>query len=337
MCIRDSSNTTKAELRKSLSELFASKDEVRPGSLQQLIQSNIPTELIMEVLMISDVEFILKENYVLYKKLTLEIIDHIIKHQHSLASASAMSICIELLQRMLVPLFPASELYMTLLWESNSNAEVKSAEESLFKTEENKNEVAKEEVKGEVSVKAPIGMQLTQALVNILFLPDYSIAKLGEQDGGSLDGHGIESRAVWSSGINCKSSKQTKVRQFDANRSRVLSLLLTCIGSSIYHAPNTVPNYFSICVVNSGLRNLKNLFYSLINTVLGYNWRGLGIPYLSARSNRHEELIGLALQVLYGLIEYVPLSLDKAEELVEKDGVVRNIACLLYTSDAADE
>jgi len=69
------SNTTKAELRKSLNDLFASKDESQQHALlKQLIESNLSIELIMEVLTVSDVESLIKENFDLYKKLTLDVI-----------------------------------------------------------------------------------------------------------------------------------------------------------------------------------------------------------------------------------------------------------------------
>jgi hypothetical protein len=229
------------------------------------------------------------------------MVEYVVEYQSALngTTASSMSICIKLLQRMLLPLFPMSEVSRSLLWEPSANTEEK--------------------------VKAPIGMKLTQALVNLLFLQDYSISNLGEQ-GNDLDLVGIESKVVWSSGINIKVARQTKIRNYDMNRCNILSLLLMCIGSSAYQPSRTAPNYFNICLMNTQLNNLKNLFYSLLNTILDYNWQGLGIPYLSTKSNKQEELVKQSLQVLYGLIEFVPLSLDRAEELMDKDVVVQSIA-----------
>jgi len=234
------------------------------------------------------------------------MIEYIVEHQNALSGVtpSSMSICIKLLQRMLLPLFPMSELSRSLLWEPSVSI--------------------KEDKKDRQELKSPIGMNLIQALVNLLFLQDYSIANLGEQ-GNDLDGIGIEPRIVWSNGIDIKAARQTNIRQYDANRCNILSLILMCIGSGVYQE-KTIPNYFNICLVDIQLANIKNLFYSLLNTILNYNWQGLGIPYVSTKSNKQEELVKQSLQVLYGLIECVPLSLNRAEELIEKDVVVKNIA-----------
>lgn len=77
---------------------------------------------------------------------------------------------------------------------------------------------------------------------------------------------------------------------------------------------NPFATYFS----NRGAHNCKNLFISLINTIVSYDVAGYGMPYLSAidQAGEQENLVTVATHLLLMLIEYKPPSLDNLNYLI---------------------
>lgn len=93
------------------------------------------------------------------------------------------------------------------------------------------------------------------------------------------------------------------------------------LSQPLYYSPEEyllVLNPFATYFTSSRCKNVKNLFVSLINTILSYDCSGYGIPYLSAidQYGDNELLTTLSLQVLLILIEYKPPSLDNLNFLI---------------------
>jgi hypothetical protein len=79
-----------------------------------------------------------------------------------------------------------------------------------------------------------------------------------------------------------------------------------------------VLNPFSTYFTSRRAKNTKNLFVSLVNTIIAYDCQGYGIPYLSSidQNGDQETLTSLALHLILILIEYKPPSLENLTYLI---------------------
>lgn len=89
----------------------------------------------------------------------------------------------------------------------------------------------------------------------------------------------------------------------------------------MYYGPDEyllVLNPFSTYFTSRRAKNTKNLFVSLVNTILAYDTEGYGIPYLSAidQQGEGETMTTLALDLLLILIEYKPPSFENLTYLI---------------------
>ena len=222
--------------------------------------------------------------------------------------SASVSICLCLLQRMLPFLFIDKELYRNFLWENDKQINKEPSTEAKKDKEE-----------------TPYGIILIRSLIALLFKQNYCIEKIVDQD-TKINTADIDPKIIWNNGVQCRNAKNNNNRLFDSNRVHVLSLILMCIGSRVYDTSITPCNYFGLYVTNTGFKNYKNLFLSLLNTVISYDWKGYGIPYISSKPSKYDEVADLSLQLLYALIEYVPFSLDQADHLLSEDHIVEIIS-----------
>jgi len=122
--------------------------------------------------------------------------------------------------------------------------------------------------------RCPLGLKLIQSLINLLFKQGYTVLELDEEDKKALDPHNIESRLIWSGGLQFIETRQKNIRDFDQNRIEVLRLLLMCFSSQLYNPDDNDFNYFVFCAINSAAPFIRIFFYSLLNSVLRYTWQG---------------------------------------------------------------
>eukprot|EP01022_Parablepharisma_sp_SALTPOND_P000859 TRINITY_DN105156_c0_g1_i1.p1 TRINITY_DN105156_c0_g1~~TRINITY_DN105156_c0_g1_i1.p1 ORF type:complete len:1100 (+),score=45.85 TRINITY_DN105156_c0_g1_i1:99-3302(+) len=337
------SKATKAQVRKSLDDLLQSNDEPQQRAMwKTFIEGKVPMDLVLSTFTSSDIEFLLKHNYSLYRTLLLDvlffcqILQQTIEYLSAFAStldtglftpeATSVSICVKLLQKMLPPLLSLPQVAHYILW---LNGKPKgNTEEDVFK-EITENPPVAEEQKDDTDIKTPYGARLMQCLINLLFKQNFCIANLAEDEKTNLEPFGIDIKTVWSGGLQFDYTRQHKERVFDANRCDVLYTILMCIGSKIYEKMDTKYNLFSAYATNGKTQNVKNFFFSLLNTVVSYDWKGYGIPYMSAKAGNYDNLADLSLQLLCVLVEYTPMILEDAEELVKKDvaakGIIRHL------------
>lgn len=88
---------------------------------------------------------------------------------------------------------------------------------------------------------------------------------------------------IWHSGVLLATSNQDKITTYNSTRIELIKMLLILSSSSVYFPIeefSKIPNVALMMLTNKYTPNGQNLFYSLLNTVLTYNWKGLGIPFL---------------------------------------------------------
>jgi hypothetical protein len=94
---------------------------------------------------------------------------------------------------------------------------------------------------------------------------------------------GIDENLVWKSGISIPDASNHYSTVYNSNRIDLLRLLLVVLSQPLFYAPDEyllVLNPFSTYFTNRRAKNCKNLFVSLVNTVLSYDCHGY-VPILS--------------------------------------------------------
>ena len=126
---------------------------------------------------------------------------------------------------------------------------------------------------------------------------------------------------MWRSGVTVPDAANHYVQTYNGNRIQLLRLLIIVLSQPLYYRPDEyllVLNPFSTYFTSRRAKNTKNLFVSLVNTVLAYDCQGYGIPYLSAidSSGDQETLTTLCLHLVLILIEYKPPSFENLNYLI---------------------
>ena len=126
-------------------------------------------------------------------------------------------------------------------------------------------------------------INMMEAISILLFKEGFTIQPLLE--GIRADLVGIDENLVWKSGISVPMATNHENYTYDKNRISLLRLAITVLSQPLYFSPDDyllVLNPFSTYFTNKRAKNCKNLFVSLVNTVVSYDAQGYGVPYLSA-------------------------------------------------------
>ena len=109
-----------------------------------------------------------------------------------------------------------------------------------------------------------------------------------------LDSLGIDEHLVWRSGISFPEVPNHYVTTYNSVRIDLLRLVIIILSQPLYYGPDEyllVLNPFCTYFTSRRAKNTKNLFVSLVNTILSYDCTGYvsfsfftiqGIPYLSS-------------------------------------------------------
>lgn len=161
---------------------------------------------------------------------------------------------------------------------------------------------------------------MMESISLLLFKEGFTVQPLTE--GMRPDTVGIDENLVWRSGISVPMAANHENFSYDRNRTSLLRLAITVLSQPLYFSPDDyllVLNPFSTYFTNKRAKNCKNLFVSLVNTVVSYDAAGYGVPYLSAidQAGEQETLVTCSVQLLLMLIEYKPPSIDNLQYLIK--------------------
>mmetsp|Transcript_17460 Transcript_17460/g.25220 ORF Transcript_17460/g.25220 Transcript_17460/m.25220 type:complete len:781 (-) Transcript_17460:88-2430(-) len=115
---------------------------------------------------------------------------------------------------------------------------------------------------------------------------------------------------VWAAGAGVTPDQlglDASTRKYDKNRIEVLRLLLSSCCDPLFSPAdeyNPLASRWLAVAVAADAPNAICLFYSLLNTILGYDPSGMGVPYSGAfASDNHIKLVELSAQVLCVLLD----------------------------------
>lgn len=155
----------------------------------------------------------------------------------------------------------------------------------------------------------PLAHSLLNAVCDLLFCPDFTVAankKSGPDKAEDLQA--IDScEYIWEAGVGFAHSPP-RYPTYDAARTELLKLLLTCFSETMYQPPvdlHTSPNRWIQYLTSAENRHALPMFTSLLNTVCAYDPVGLGVPYNHLLfSDTIEPLVDAALQILIVTLDH---------------------------------
>jgi len=160
---------------------------------------------------------------------------------------------------------------------------------------------------------------MMESISLLLFKPGFSIQDVPA--GLDLQYYAIDEHMVWKQGITVVEAPNHHNQSYNTVRIQLVRLLIVVLSQPLYYSPDEyllVLNPFSTYFTSRRAKNTKNLFVSLVNTIIAYDTQGYGIPYLSAidSSGDQETLTTLSLHLLLILIEYKPPSFENLTYLI---------------------
>ncbi|XP_028136064.1 protein HID1 [Diabrotica virgifera virgifera] len=170
----------------------------------------------------------------------------------------------------------------------------------------------------EYDESVPLAHSLLNSVCDLLFCPDFTVVasrKSGPDKAEELSA--IDScEYIWEAGVGFAHSPPRNPT-FDANRTELLKLLLTCFSETMYHPPADItenPNKWILYLTSAENRHALPMFTSLLNTVCAYDPVGLGVPYNHLIFNDSlEPLVEAALQILIVTLDHDTSSSTPAE------------------------
>lgn len=185
------------------------------------------------------------------------------------AECVRVSTCINLLIQMLPNLLSIPQNAYFILWENSIPPKTSEEEASNYYADM----VTKGKFGKSEKPIHPYGAILAQSLMNLLFMQNFTICKLNEEE-KLIDPYGIDKKLIWTGGLQYDETKQHGERIYDGNRLSILRLMIICLSSQLYSSIHSCINFFGIYFTCGKSQQNKNLFFSLLNTALGYNWKG---------------------------------------------------------------
>ncbi|KAI4170965.1 MAG: hypothetical protein LQ346_008806 [Caloplaca aetnensis] len=191
--------------------------------------------------------------------------------------------CVRVITRILPFLYEADHLESwedKFFWQRRKRSpkhETKEKAEVLFDGStscdpEEKQEETEEEP---VEYKKPLGEELIDTLVDLLFYTNFTIPRI-ERSKQKV------SYAIWQSGVGCNTHMQSS-KEMENNRSEILRLLLTLSSKSLYMPAHIIPvkgikalTYITTC---PDKQIVLSLLCSQLNTALRYNFSTWRLPY----------------------------------------------------------
>ncbi|KAL8750244.1 MAG: hypothetical protein Q9184_006490 [Pyrenodesmia sp. 2 TL-2023] len=191
--------------------------------------------------------------------------------------------CIRVITRILPFLYEANHLeswedkFFWLRRRKISNDGVKEKAEVLFDGSASGNIAEKQEEAEDdrVEYMKPLGEELIDTLVDLLFYTNFTIPRV-ERSKQKV------TYAIWQSGVGCNTLMQSS-KEMENNRSEILRLLLTLSSKSLYMPAHIVPvkgvkalTYITTC---PDKQIVLSLLCSQLNTALRYNFSAWRLPY----------------------------------------------------------
>jgi len=161
----------------------------------------------------------------------------------------------------------------------------------------------------DVQESEPVAVILVNAIFHLLFLPDFTIEDpnmdFAEEDLSSPE---FKSALMWAPGVGSTEKSVVTSTAYDKNRIDVLRVMIAAFCDALYQVPDAYDSCASMWLevaTSCDSPYAEIVFYSLMNTVLGYDPVGWGMPYGNLVStDTAKPLMEAAVQALIVLLDY---------------------------------
>jgi len=182
---------------------------------------------------------------------------------------------------------------------------------------------------GSAAATAALAVRLIDTAFHLLFLPAFTTSEAALEAGGQLRyarADGFAMTHVWNKGVGTREQAQCAPTDYDAQRVEVLRLLSTLFCDAIYQKPRS----YDVCrslwleaATGAEAPWVPVVLCSLLNSVLGYDPVGWGVPYsnLVAADSAGDVMKG-SLHVLLVLLDYgLPMSQVLQQQVLQEQSV----------------
>mmetsp|Transcript_18544 Transcript_18544/g.31056 ORF Transcript_18544/g.31056 Transcript_18544/m.31056 type:complete len:804 (-) Transcript_18544:1053-3464(-) len=214
--------------------------------------------------------------------------------------------CSRIMARLLPFLLESSSAEMKdLLWNRRAPSQQVSSENLAADSRD----MGSEGEDADPQASEPLAVILVNTIFHLLFLPDFTVddpnVEFTEKDINTPE---FKSALMWAPGIGSSEKTIVNSTQFDHNRIDVLRLMICAFCDSLYQAADNYDSCASMWLevaTSADAPYAEIVFYSLFNTVLGYDPIGWGLPYGSMITTDTAKLVmEAAVQVLIALLDY---------------------------------
>lgn len=155
----------------------------------------------------------------------------------------------------------------------------------------------------------PLGQVLLYCTFSLCFLPEFTIGAVGRDFSvEEMESRAFKATIMWSHGVGSLEKAVTSSSHYDRNRIEALRLLLAGSCGDVFHSYDsflTASNPWLKMACSNEAPYAEALFFSLMNTVLGYDPVGWGLPFSSYISkDTVKELMESSIDVLLVFLNY---------------------------------
>ncbi|KAJ1389475.1 high-temperature-induced dauer-formation protein-domain-containing protein, partial [Ochromonadaceae sp. CCMP2298] len=155
----------------------------------------------------------------------------------------------------------------------------------------------------------PLAVILVNTIFHLMFLPEFTVedpnTEFTESDIHTPE---FKSALMWAPGVGCSEKTVVNSTQFDENRIDVLRLMIAAFCDSLYQSADCYDSCASMWLevaTSADAPYAEIVFYSLMNTVLGYDPIGWGVPYGNMMSTDTAKIVmEHSVQALVILLDY---------------------------------
>ena len=264
-------------------------------------------------------------------KLAIAQLSQVIETPYPVYFPQALN-CIRILTRLLPFMLEAEsklDYLQDLLWNVQVAKKVRRlsfTKNSGDSSIQSKVETAKVQV---VHKAQPLGQVLLYCTFSLCFLPEFTIGALGREfTPEEMESRAFKSAIMWSHGVGSLEKAVAASTHYDRNRIESLRLLLAGSCGDVYRSYDsmlTSANPWLKIACSNDAPFAEALFYSLMNTVFGYDPVGWGLPFSSYISkDTVKELMEASIDVLLVYLNY-GLSFAECCGAVDANGQVRSV------------
>jgi len=167
--------------------------------------------------------------------------------------------------------------------------------------------------------KQPYAAVLIDCLMELLFIPGFTVASHQEKL-QTMEYYTLDKALVWSPGVGVKGNLHYTSEKFESNRYTVLKCMIALSSITLYSTIESAVDDLNpmLWLLSSRYtKNLSNLFYSLLNTIVTYNPNSSKVPYMNRGNEKTHQYYDICTQAFMIMTDFRMPSYPRLQELLQ--------------------